>query len=31
MLELVNTRSASAGCETEITHLRVTIHKIWGM
>ncbi|MCP3712891.1 hypothetical protein M3I54_39380 [Paraburkholderia sp. CNPSo 3274] len=28
MLELVNTRSASADCEAEITHLRATIHKI---
>lgn len=30
MLELVDTRSPSADCET-ITHLQVTIHKILGM
>jgi hypothetical protein len=31
MLELVNTRRASAVCEAEITHLLATIHKIFGM
>ena len=31
MLALVNTRRASADCEAAITHLRVTIRKIFGM
>jgi len=31
MHELVNTRRVSADCEAEITHLRVTTHKICGM
>jgi len=31
MDELVNTRRASTDCEAEITHPRVTTHKICGM
>ncbi|MCP3728307.1 hypothetical protein M3I53_35245 [Paraburkholderia sp. CNPSo 3272] len=31
MHDLVNTRRASADCEAEITHLRVTTQKICGM
>ncbi|MEX3917450.1 hypothetical protein AB4Y43_14615 [Paraburkholderia sp. BR10872] len=31
MHELVNARRASTNCEAEITHLRVTTHKIYRM